>query len=391
MMRSCYPNDAPPPFLENASRRPSAPLHPILFHRRSKEPAMAMPRLSHERLMPSRPHGAHEDSREDCREVSSLYSSSLGVLIVEAAIVFVPIVQFFFPRHAILTVTGSDTSASTILYYLVAKVTRFSSSGNEKFKCTEDPDCLWGGSTEDGLAHHRRKYHGGKVARNGDGIPSGTPYESEPTVDPSPSSALSPHDNSLVDGTKTLTDKPIVSPEAPFDGQAQVVTRDEDVEYFWTSPRTGFKHGDPCYSPEAKQLFPAASAGPLDEGHGDIPSLGGALNGVDTGQVPFVNTSPLGLMEDAMAAMNAVNMLVPIEAPSHHPGTARTLEWCNGQSDVDRLEALEKDFCLLDVAIVEGFLGGRTRICQWRIVIFRRAVTMDLQTKRDVGCLHGLT
>ncbi len=64
---------------------------------------------------------------------------------------------------------------------------------------------------------------------------------------------------------------------------------------------------------------------------------------------------------------------------SRHPGTARTWEWCNGQSDVDHLEALEKDFCLLDVAIVEGFLGGRTRIYQWRIVIFRRAVTMDLQ------------
>ncbi len=58
---------------------------------------------------------------------------------------------------------------------------------------------------------------------------------------------------------------------------------------------------------------------------------------------------------------------------------------------MDHLEALEKDFCLLDVAIVEGFLGGRTRIYQWRIVIFRRAVTMDLQTKRDVDCLHGLT
>ncbi len=80
-----------------------------------------------------------------------------------------------------------------------------------------------------------------------------------------------------------------------MDGQAQVVTRDEDVEYFWTSPGTGFKHGDPCYSPEAKQLFPAASAGPLDEGLGDIPSLGGALNGVDTGEVTSRSSTPVPL------------------------------------------------------------------------------------------------
>ncbi|KAK0224705.1 hypothetical protein EDD85DRAFT_1027810 [Armillaria nabsnona] len=182
-------------------------------------------------------------------------------------------------------------------------------SGNEKFKCTEDPDCVWGGSTEDGLAHHRRKYHG-KVAPHGDGISNETPYENEPPPNPLPSSASSSRDlSATVDGMKTLTDNSIVSPEAPIEGQAQDVTRDEDVEYFWTSPGTGFKHGDPCYSPEAKQLFPAASAGPLDEGLGDIPSLGGALNGVDTGEVPVINTSPLGLMDDAMAAMNAVNML----------------------------------------------------------------------------------
>ncbi|PBK93658.1 hypothetical protein ARMGADRAFT_1165102 [Armillaria gallica] len=189
-------------------------------------------------------------------------------------------------------------------------------SGNEKFKCTEDPDCVWGGSTEDGLAHHRRKYHG-KVTPNGDGISNTTPYENEPPLNPLPPSASSSRDlNAPVDGTKTLTDKPIVSPAAPIDGQAQDVTRNEDIEYFWTSPGTGFKHGDPCYSPEAKQLFPAASAGPLDEGLGDIPSLGGALNGVDTGEVPVINTGPLGLMDDAMAAMNTVNMLVSAEAPS---------------------------------------------------------------------------
>ncbi len=189
----------------------------------------------------------------------------------------------------------------------------------------EDPDCVWGGSTEDGLAHHRRKYHG-KVTPNGDGISNETPYENEPPLNPLPSSASSSRDlNAPVDGTKTLTDKPIVSPVAPIDGQAQDVTRDEDVEYFWTSPGTGFKHGDPCYSPEAKQLFPAASAGPLDEGLGDIPSLGGALDGVDTGEIPVVNTGPLGLMDDAMAAMNAVNMLVTAEAPSgsYHDTTPR--------------------------------------------------------------------
>ncbi|KAK0434802.1 hypothetical protein EV421DRAFT_1276503 [Armillaria borealis] len=191
----------------------------------------------------------------------------------------------------------------------------------------EDPNCVWGGSTEDGLAHHRRKYHG-KVAPNGDGISNETPYENESPVNPPPSSASSSssssHDlNVPVDGTKTLTDKSIVSPAAPFDGQAQVVARNEDVEFFWTSPGTGFKHGDLCYSPEAKQLFPAASAGPLDEGLGDIPSLGGALDGVDTGEVPVINTGPLGLMEDAMAAMNAINMLVLAEAPSgSYHGTA---------------------------------------------------------------------
>ncbi len=174
-------------------------------------------------------------------------------------------------------------------------MTLFFSSGNEKYKCTEDPDCVWGGSTEDGLAHHRRKYHG-KVTPNGDGISNETPYENEPPLNPLPSSASSSRDlNAPVDGTKTLTDKPIVSPEAPIDGQAQDVTRDLDVVYFWTSPRTGFKHGNLSYSPEAKQLFPAASAGPLDEGLGDIPSLGGALNGVDTGEVTSRSSTPVPL------------------------------------------------------------------------------------------------
>ncbi|KAK0234105.1 hypothetical protein IW262DRAFT_1477495 [Armillaria fumosa] len=192
-------------------------------------------------------------------------------------------------------------------------------TGNEKFKCTEDPDCLWGGSTEDGLAHHRRKYHG-KAAPNGDGV-SKTPYESEPTDNLPPSLASSSRDfNPPVNDTKTPTAEPIVSPEAPFDGQAQVVTRDDDVEKFWTSSGTGFKLGDPCYSLEAKQLFPAASsAGPLDGGLDDISSLGGgALDGADTGEVPVIHTDPLVLMEEAMAAMNTINMLVSAEAPARY-------------------------------------------------------------------------
>ncbi|KAK0185130.1 hypothetical protein F5146DRAFT_1228075 [Armillaria mellea] len=153
-------------------------------------------------------------------------------------------------------------------------------SGNEKFKCTEDPDWVWGGRTEDGLAHHRRKYHG-KATPSGDGISSKTPSENEPTVNPPPSSGSLSHDlNAPVDATNILTDEPIVSPAAPIDGQAHVVTRDEDVEFVWTSPGTGSKHGDPCYSPKAKQLFPAASSGTLHEGLDDIPSLGDALDGI---------------------------------------------------------------------------------------------------------------
>ncbi|KAK0479751.1 hypothetical protein IW261DRAFT_1478946 [Armillaria novae-zelandiae] len=189
-------------------------------------------------------------------------------------------------------------------------------SGNEKFKCTEDPGCVWGGSTKDRLTHHRRKYHG-KAVPNGDGIPNETPYESEPTVNRPLSLASSSRDiDPPVDGTKTLMAKPIVCPEAPFDGQAQVVTRDDDVESFWSSFGAGFKHGNPCYPPKAKQLFPAASAGPLDEGLENVLSIRGALDGVDTGEVPGIYTDPLALMEEAMAAMNAINLLVSAEAPA---------------------------------------------------------------------------
>ncbi|KAK0234115.1 hypothetical protein IW262DRAFT_133305 [Armillaria fumosa] len=113
MTRSCYLNVSLSPFLENAPCGPSASLHPILFHHRSKGSAMGMPRMPHGRVLPSRPHGAHEDTREDCREVSSLYSSSSDVLIVVAAIVFARIVQFFFPRRVLLTATDSDTTLVT--------------------------------------------------------------------------------------------------------------------------------------------------------------------------------------------------------------------------------------------------------------------------------------
>ncbi|KAK0500993.1 hypothetical protein EDD18DRAFT_1146834 [Armillaria luteobubalina] len=206
-------------------------------------------------------------------------------------------------------------------------------SGNEKFTCTEDPGCLWGGSTKDELAHHRRKYHG-KAAPNGDAV-SQTPYGNEPTDNPPPSLASSSLDlHPPVDGMKRPTAEPIVSPKALFDGQAQGVTRDEDVGYVWTSSRTGFKHGDPCYSPEAIQLFPADNAGPLHEGLDDISSLGGgALDGADTSEVPVIHADPLALMEEAMAAMNTINMLVSAEAPvrsyydTAHPTHPKPSSW----------------------------------------------------------------
>ena len=49
------------------------------------------------------------------------------------------------------------------------------------------------------------------------------------------------------------------------------------------------------------------------------------ISNLDTGEVLVVNTGPLGLMDDAMAAMNAVNMLVTAEAPSgsYHDTTPR--------------------------------------------------------------------
>ncbi|KAK0185120.1 hypothetical protein F5146DRAFT_1071495 [Armillaria mellea] len=202
-------------------------------------------------------------------------------------------------------------------------------SGDEKFKCTEDPDCVWGGSTEDGLAHHRRKYHS-KAPPSEDGISNKTPSESEPTVEPPPSSASLLQDlNVPADVAKTHTDKPIVSPATPFNDQAQVATRDRDgdgdgdVGFFSTSPGTGSKHGDPCYSPGAKQLFHAVD---------DIPSLGGTLIGMDTGEVALIN-DPLGLMEDAMNAMNAINLFVSGEAPARsyygttHHTYARPSSW----------------------------------------------------------------
>ncbi|KAK0209180.1 hypothetical protein DFS33DRAFT_1308132 [Desarmillaria ectypa] len=190
-------------------------------------------------------------------------------------------------------------------------------SGNEKYKCIDSPDCIWGGSTQEALTKHRRKYHG-NIPPYGDSTSNGTPYESEPTADPSPSSW--PYDfdtpSNGPNPGETFTNQTIASTfingVTPFDGPAQVAPRD-DEDLFWTSSATGFQHGDPRYSPEAKQLFPAAGAGPLDDGLGSIPSLRGNMEGFG---LPFINTDPLGLMADAMAGMNAFNRLVPADAPA---------------------------------------------------------------------------
>ncbi|KAK0466008.1 uncharacterized protein EV420DRAFT_1509285 [Desarmillaria tabescens] len=193
-------------------------------------------------------------------------------------------------------------------------------SGNEKYKCKDSPDCIWGGSTEDALTAHRRKYHG-KISPYRDSVSIGTCCENEPTVDPSPSPWTNDFDtpaNSSTHG-EMFMDRSTASASSngvtPFDGPTQVTPRKEEI-FFWTSPAPGFQRGDPRYSPEAKQLYPAASAGPLDDGLDSISPLGGKLEEFGTGTGPFINTDPLRLMADAMEGMNALNRLVPAEAPA---------------------------------------------------------------------------
>ncbi|KAK0465998.1 uncharacterized protein EV420DRAFT_805677 [Desarmillaria tabescens] len=192
-------------------------------------------------------------------------------------------------------------------------------SGNEKYKCKDSPDCIWGGSTQDALTAHRRKYHG-KISPYGDSVSNGTSCENEPTVDPLPSSWPYNFDTPANDPTpdEAFMDRSTASASSngvtPSDGPTQVTPRDED-NFFWTSPAPGFQHGDLRYSPEAKQLYPAANAGPLDDGLNSIPPPGRKLEGFGIGTGPFINTDPLRLMTDAMAGMNALNRLVPAEAP----------------------------------------------------------------------------
>ncbi|KAG7451920.1 uncharacterized protein BT62DRAFT_271350 [Guyanagaster necrorhizus] len=203
-------------------------------------------------------------------------------------------------------------------------------SGNEEYKCMDATDCTWGASTQDALTRHRRK-HQATIPPCGDSISNGTPFEIEPTADPSPSSWLN-HVNAPADGTDpsgTFVD----SGASPFDGPSRVTPGNED-DYFWTSPETGFQHGNTRYSPEAKQLYPAASAGPSldDDEIVPIPSLGGNLEEVGISLVPLINSDPFGLIADAMASMNAFNMLVPAEAPTgpyyaHDPDPHASSSW----------------------------------------------------------------
>ncbi|KAK0209186.1 hypothetical protein DFS33DRAFT_515045 [Desarmillaria ectypa] len=92
--------------------------------------------------------------------------------------------------------------------------------------------------------------------------------------------------------------------------------------FLWTSPATGFQHGNMRYSPEAKQLYPAASAGSLlDDGLGSVPFLEGYPTPGDDdfiGAVPYSdvgNAGSFGSMTDAME--NTITFDAP--APAHAP------------------------------------------------------------------------
>ncbi|KAK0466004.1 uncharacterized protein EV420DRAFT_1636574 [Desarmillaria tabescens] len=204
-------------------------------------------------------------------------------------------------------------------------------TGNEKYKCTDSRNCTWGGISQGVLTKHRRKYHG-NVPPSGDivqPIPDGSSYERETTAESSGSSSSydfeAPTGGGLNPG-ETFMDRFIASSfpneGAGFNRPMTPQAPETERNILWTSPTTGFQHGNVCYSPEAKQLYPAASTGSLlDDGLDFIPFLEGHPTPGDDGLIDAVpypdagNAGSLGSTPDAMG--NTITFNAP--APAHAP------------------------------------------------------------------------
>ncbi len=87
--------------------------------------------------------------------------------------------------------------------------------------------------------------------------------------------------------------------------------------FIWTSPATGFQHGNVRYSPEAKQLYPAASTNSLDDGLGLDPFLGGygMLNDDDLSYSDDGTIDSYGSMTDTTGRMIMFDTPTLADAP----------------------------------------------------------------------------
>ncbi len=142
--------------------------------------------------------------------------------------------------------------------------------------------------------------------------------------------------------------------------------------FIWTSPATGFQHGNVRYSPEAKQLYPAASTNSLDDGLGLDPFLRGyeMLNNDDlsysddgtldsygsmmdmTGRMimfdtPTLADAPWGYQYAPLPIYRALPQVLFLPrctlGPFKRLGTRQMLEPRNRLWDMDRLKPMGKD------------------------------------------------
>ncbi|KAK0224707.1 hypothetical protein EDD85DRAFT_1027812 [Armillaria nabsnona] len=214
-----------------------------------------------------------------------------------------PIALRSMPTKASLTSTEANI-----------KFTYISSTGNEKHRCTAS-SCSWGGSTAGVLTAHLRKFHGDVPPSSGaimQPIPQNSAYKRETIVDSSASSwsyDFGAPTNDDPNPGETFLDKLVASSFSNkgtrFDQPMYSLAPTTKEIFIWTSPATGFQHGNVRYSPEAKQLYPAASTNSLDDGLGLDPFLGGygMLNDDDLSYSDDGTIDSYGSMTDTAGRM----------------------------------------------------------------------------------------
>ncbi|KAK0434804.1 hypothetical protein EV421DRAFT_2022822 [Armillaria borealis] len=139
-----------------------------------------------------------------------------------------------------------------------------------------------GGSTAGVFTAHLRKFHGDVPPSSGaimQPVPENSAYERETTVESSASSwsnCFEVPTNDVPNPGETFMDKLVASSfsnkGARFDQPMSPLAPTTKGNFIWTSPATGFQHGNVRYSPEAKQLYPAASTNFLDDVSASIRS-----------------------------------------------------------------------------------------------------------------------